>query len=86
MAQLGHVLWRLCEALRVTAILLAPFLPSAARTIIKRLGATETELTALARARYGRGPRFKPQAGAALFPRLAATEHSAKPGELRVGS
>lgn len=83
LAQLGHVLWRLCEALRLTAILLAPFLPSASRTIIERLGATETELTALTRARYGRGPRFRPRAGAALFPRLAAPERKGQVSELR---
>src|SRR5205085_12343356 len=36
LAQLAHVLWRLLEALRVTAILLAPFLPQAAHAIALR--------------------------------------------------
>jgi methionyl-tRNA synthetase len=71
LAQLAHVLWRLCEALRVTAILLAPFLPEAARGIITRLGVSEAQLGSLAHARFGAGARFAPTAGAALFPRIA---------------
>jgi methionyl-tRNA synthetase len=70
LAQLDHVLWRLCEALRVTAILLAPFLPGASRAIVERLGVSEAELKSLARARFGAAGRFKPQPGPPLFPRL----------------
>jgi methionyl-tRNA synthetase len=72
LAQLAHVLWRLCEALRVTAVLLAPFLPEAARGIITRLGAPEAQLNDLASARFGACTRFSPTAGGALFPRLSA--------------
>lgn len=71
LAQLGHVLWRLCEGLRVTAVLLAPFLPDAAGSIITRLGVPEAQLTSLAHARFGAGARFAPQPGKVLFPRLA---------------
>jgi methionyl-tRNA synthetase len=73
-AQLGHVLWRLCESLRVTAILLWPFLPEAARDILTRLGSPTHELRSLSGARYGAGGRFRPQPGPALFPRLVKTE------------
>ena len=73
-AQLAHVLWHLLEALRVTAILLAPFLPAAARGIVARIGSPAQELEELARAGFGCGKRFCPQPGAALFPRLARRE------------
>ncbi|MES1185996.1 MAG: methionine--tRNA ligase [Myxococcales bacterium] len=74
LAQLSHVLWRLCEGLRVTAVLLAPFLPDAARSIVARLGVPEAELGSLAHARFGAEARFSPQPGKALFPRLAPVE------------
>jgi methionyl-tRNA synthetase len=70
LAQLAHVLWRLCEALRVIAILLAPFLPDAAHEIARRLGVPEAQLSQLSFARFGTGPRFSPQAGPPLFPRF----------------
>ncbi|MDF3067594.1 MAG: methionyl-tRNA synthetase [Polyangiaceae bacterium] len=68
-AQLSHVLWRLCESLRVTAVLLAPFLPEAAEKIIARLGVPSAELRDLSAARFGAPRRFRPRSGAALFPR-----------------
>jgi methionyl-tRNA synthetase len=69
-AQLGHVLWRLCEALRVSAILLWPFLPEAARDIVTRLGSPPRELKSLNSARFGAGGQFRPAPGAPLFPRI----------------
>jgi len=77
LAQLAHVLWRLLEALRVTAILLAPFLPEAARGIAKRIGAPVADLHDLARAHFGAGGHFSPRAGSPLFPRLQPTAESA---------
>jgi len=74
LAQLGHVLWQLCEALRVTAVLLWPFLPVAARDIANRLGIPEKQLLRSTWARFGIGKRFRPCAGPALFPRLAGAE------------
>jgi methionyl-tRNA synthetase len=68
-AQLAHVLWRLCEALRVTAILLAPFLPRAARGIFERLGAPVEQLASLNDAQFGRQRVFRPRNGPVLFPR-----------------
>jgi methionyl-tRNA synthetase len=70
LAQLGHVLWRLLEALRVLAILLAPFLPSAARSIAERIGCDVGQLADYGNARFGAGGRFRPIAGPPLFPRL----------------
>ncbi|HXK20782.1 MAG TPA: methionine--tRNA ligase, partial [Polyangiaceae bacterium] len=75
-AQLAHVLWRLLEALRVSALLLAPFLPDAARAIFDRIGAPERQLADLSCARYGAGARFTPRQGPPLFPRLALKERS----------
>ncbi len=72
LAQLSHVLWRLCEALRVIAILLAPFLPRPAREILVRLGVPGEQLEDLSWARFGRVRRFRPSSGPALFPRRAA--------------
>jgi len=70
-AQLGHVLWQLCEALRVIAILLWPFLPDAAGEILRRLGVPPEHAARLELARFGLGKIFEPISGAALFPRLA---------------
>jgi methionyl-tRNA synthetase len=81
LAQLRHVLWRLLEALRVTAVLLAPFLPEAARAIATRIGAPEAELADWGCGRFGAGARFTPTSGPALFPRLAAVALT-EPGAL----
>lgn len=66
--QLGHVLWHLCEALRVAAVLLAPFLPQLAQTLTLRLGVASSTLDSLAHASFGLG-HFEPRAGAAPCPR-----------------
>ena len=79
LAQLAHVLWRLLEALRITAILLAPFLPEAARSIARRIGAPAADLRDLARAHFGAGRSFSPCAGPPLFPRLQKTLLAAIP-------
>jgi methionyl-tRNA synthetase len=68
------VLWRACEALRITAILLWPFLPRAARAIARRLGRPLGELRQLERARFGAGTELKLRPGPKLFPRLAHAE------------
>ncbi|HEY6079147.1 MAG TPA: methionine--tRNA ligase, partial [Polyangiaceae bacterium] len=70
LAQLSHVLWRLLEGLRITALLLAPFLPQAARRIAERLGLPSAALASLEQADFGAGPQFHPRAAPALFPRL----------------
>jgi methionyl-tRNA synthetase len=63
----------LFESLRITALLLAPFLPHAADAIAARLGVPQSELLTLERARFGLRQRYRPRSGAPLFPRLAAT-------------
>ena len=86
LAQLRHVLWHLLEALRVTAVLLAPFLPHAARNIATRIGAPEAELADWDCGRFGAGARFTPSAGPALFPRLDANAQNSPhaPGDPQV--
>ena len=64
------MLWRLLEALRVTAILIAPFLPATARSIAERVGFDQALLGDYVAARFGAGRRFRPAAGPPLFPRL----------------
>jgi methionyl-tRNA synthetase len=71
LAQLEHVLWRACEALRITSILLWPFLPRAARAIARRLSQPLCELRRLERARFGAGSVLKLRPGPQLFPRLS---------------
>jgi methionyl-tRNA synthetase len=78
LAQLAHVLWRLFEALRVTAILLAPFLPGAARSIAQRIGVPPAQLYDLSRARFGVGGRFAPSSGPPLFPRIGSLDGSSQ--------
>lgn len=68
--ELAHVLWHLCEALRVTAILLWPFLPEPATEILARLGVPVLQAQRLDQARFGLGQAFRPEAGPALFPRI----------------
>jgi methionyl-tRNA synthetase len=73
LAQLAHVLWHLLEALRVSAVLLSPFLPEAARAIVKRLGTPSAELDDLSCARFGTRSRFRLVTGLPLFPRVASS-------------
>jgi methionyl-tRNA synthetase len=74
LAQLAHVLWQLCEALRVIAILLWPFLPESAGEILLRLGVPARHAPSLERARFGSETRFRPRQGGPLFPRLVNAE------------
>jgi methionyl-tRNA synthetase len=73
-AQLAHVLWQLCEALRVIAIALWPFLPDAAAEIHRRLGVAGDQVRCLELARFGAGTRFRPTSGPPLFPRIRRLE------------
>jgi methionyl-tRNA synthetase len=68
-AQLAHVLWRLCAALRVTAILLAPFLPQSARELANRLGTPFEKLSDWQSLDFDAQRLYQPQHGAPLFPR-----------------
>lgn len=70
LAQLRHVLFRLCEALRLTALLIAPFLPETARRIGAALGLPSGALESLEWARFGRVERFRLRQAPPLFPRI----------------
>jgi methionyl-tRNA synthetase len=74
LAQLAHVSWHLLEALRVVAVLLAPFLPEAARAIAERLGVDTVQLDDVAHARFGGYDAFRPSAGPPLFPRIEGSK------------
>ena len=79
-AELATTLASACEALRVIALLLAPFLPVASAEILGRLGAGEGERGTLPEAaRWGAvalaGRTIR--AGPALFPRIETPEASA---------
>jgi methionyl-tRNA synthetase len=83
--QLAHVLWRLLEALRVTAVLLAPFLPEAAHGIARRAGFDARDLGDFTAASFGGARRFRPQPGPPLFPRLEG-RYGAAPGPVLASS
>lgn len=70
LAQLRHVLFRLCEALRVTALLIAPFLPETALRIARTLGVPVNTLGRLESAAFGRLERFRLRPAPPLFPRF----------------
>ena len=75
-AVVERCLYATCEALRVTALLLAAFLPESAASLLKRLGLEDALATARlpddAR-RWGViPPGTQVEAGAPLFPRLEA--------------
>jgi methionyl-tRNA synthetase len=71
-AQLGNVLWHLLEALRVSAVLLAPYVPRTSRQIAARLAIPELQLEDLSWARFGRWPRFFAENGSPPFRPLRA--------------
>lgn len=71
--RVGAILHELCEALRVTAQLVAPALPSTARRLMTQLGLPETALDALDQpwgSAFPAGHRTGPPE--ALFPRVEA--------------
>jgi methionyl-tRNA synthetase len=72
--RVGAILHELCEALRTTAQLVAPFLPETSRKLLAQLGLPESDVTALDRA-WGTTfpPGHRTQPPEALFPRIEAT-------------
>jgi methionyl-tRNA synthetase len=76
-AELGTTLATGCEALRVVAVLLGPFLPAASGEILKRLGVAPGEGGTLpGAARWAAVPlaRRAVAPGAPLFPRIEAPD------------
>ncbi|HJW69635.1 MAG TPA: methionine--tRNA ligase [Candidatus Binatia bacterium] len=69
--RVGAILHELCEALRVTAQLVAPFLPETAPKLLAQLGLPEGDLAALDRPWGTAFPSgHRTQAPEALFPRI----------------
>ena len=67
--RLESVLYHLCEALRVTAILLDAYLPSTAPKMMEQLGLDRAALD-LSNAVYGGQERYTVHKGEPLFPRI----------------
>jgi len=69
--RLASVLYNLAESIRVTAVLISPFMPSTAKEIFKQLGAEDEALTSWDSAKtWGTLSKFTVQKGAPLFPRI----------------
>ncbi|MCL4473478.1 MAG: methionine--tRNA ligase [Actinobacteria bacterium] len=71
--QLNTVLYNLVEGLRVTAILLHPFMPASTCEILRRLGhASDSDALARSNADWGGAkPGARVESGSPLFPKLA---------------
>ncbi len=70
-ARLSEVLYNLCEALRYTAVLLAPFMPSTAAEIANRLNFNAESIKLDDLAKFGGMPsEFSVKKGEVLFPRI----------------
>ncbi len=71
--RLGTVLYNLLEAVRLVALLVGPFLPDTAKSIMSTLGQPEAELNLIDNSRWGLLQPGTPIAKAApLFPRIEA--------------
>ncbi len=68
-ARLESVLYHLCEALRVTAVLLNAYLPNTSPKMMAQLGLDADELD-YTKAAYGVQPAFTVRKGDPLFPRI----------------
>jgi methionyl-tRNA synthetase len=76
--RLAAVLYNLCEALRICAVALAPFMPGASGSILAAIGAGP-ELSTLGSARFGGLPRAASVSPcASLFPRIDAAKELAE--------
>ena len=78
--RLSGVLYTLCEALRVTAVLLTPMMPDSAEKIFAALGIGEGALCTWDSAwAFGMPETFRVRRGEALFPRIEKPEETAAP-------
>ena len=74
--RLAMVLYNLCEALRMSATMLTPFLPHTTGKMAEQLGLSESELT-FETLTYGARTEYTVQKGEALFPRIDAAKELA---------
>ena len=71
--RLAHVMYNLLETLRVSAILLTPFIPQSAAEVLRQIGACEACSTWESAAQWGALPEtVAVQRGENLFPRIDA--------------
>jgi len=69
--RLASVLYNLAESIRITAVLISPFMPATAQEIFKQLGVTDEKLTSWDSAKnWGGLGTFTVQKGGVLFPRI----------------
>lgn len=69
-ARLGAVLYNLCEALRIAAILIKPAMPDTAERMFEQLGITDSALKNWDSLQWGTAKQYTVQKGDALFPRI----------------
>jgi methionyl-tRNA synthetase len=69
-ARLAAVLYNLLEAVRVSAVLLAPFMPDSTRSIFEQLGVPEDLRTWDSSLAFGKGSYVNVTRGETLFPRI----------------
>ena len=75
--RLAMVLYNLCESLRMSAILLTPFLPNTTGKMAEQLGLAESELT-FDSLTFGARTEYTVHKGEALFPRIDAAKELAE--------
>ena len=68
--RLGAVLYNLCEALRISAILIQPAMPETAEKMFHQLGVTEASDKDWDALIWGKVPAYRVKKGDALFPRI----------------
>ncbi len=69
--RLKEVLYNLCEALRIVAVLIAPFMPTTAPAIASQLGVNLDDYKIDSLSEFGKLPqKFTVQKGEVLFPRI----------------
>ncbi len=69
-ARLGAVLYNLCEALRIAAILITPAMPSASERIFAQLGTDDDALKTWDALAWGTQKAYAVKRGEVLFPRI----------------
>ena len=69
-ARLAQVLYNLCEALRIAAVLITPAMPDTAERMFEQLGITDANLKSWDSLAWGSCKEYAVKKGEALFPRI----------------